>query len=35
KASDTTTAAFAQENIAKYEKSLWMLSSALQNTCKM
>ncbi|MFH5285230.1 Dps family protein [Campylobacter coli] len=35
KASDTTTAAFAQENIAKYEKSLWMLASVLQNTCKM
>ena len=29
KAADTTTAAFAQENIAKYEKSLWMLKSSL------
>ncbi|EAJ7572946.1 DNA starvation/stationary phase protection protein [Campylobacter upsaliensis] len=29
KAGDTTTAAFAQENIAKYEKSLWMLKSSL------
>ncbi|MCH5337134.1 MAG: DNA starvation/stationary phase protection protein [Campylobacter sp.] len=35
KTGDTTTAAFAQENIAKYEKSLWMLESALQNTCKI
>lgn len=34
KAGDTTTAAFAQENIAKYEKSLWMLESTLQNSCK-
>lgn len=32
KESDTTTAAFAQENIAKYEKILWMLDSSLQNT---
>ncbi|MCR6571050.1 Dps family protein [Campylobacter insulaenigrae] len=35
KASDTTTAAFAQENIAKYEKVLWMLNSTIQNTCSM
>ncbi|TXE85782.1 DNA starvation/stationary phase protection protein [Campylobacter volucris] len=35
KASDTTTAAFAQENIAKYEKTLWMLNSTIQNTCSM
>lgn len=35
KAGDTTTAAFAQENIAKYEKMLWMLESTLQNTCKI
>ncbi|STA73575.1 bacterioferritin [Campylobacter lari] len=35
KASDTTTAAFAQENIAKYEKALWMLNSTIQNTCSM
>lgn len=35
KASDTTTAAFAQENIAKYEKILWMLNSTIQNTCSM
>lgn len=35
KESDTTTAAFAQENIAKYEKSLWILGATLQNTCKM
>lgn len=34
KANDTTTASFAQENIAKYEKSLWMLNSSLQNSCK-
>lgn len=34
KAGDTTTAAFAQENIAKYEKSLWMLESTLQSSCK-
>ncbi len=34
KAGDTTTAAFAQENIAKYEKSLWMLESSLENSCK-
>ncbi|WP_258107835.1 Dps family protein [Campylobacter lari] len=35
KASDATTAAFAQENIAKYEKVLWMLNSTIQNTCSM
>ncbi|MCR6594616.1 Dps family protein [Campylobacter insulaenigrae] len=35
KASDTTTAAFAQENITKYEKVLWMLNSTIQNTCSM
>ncbi|MCR6574076.1 Dps family protein [Campylobacter insulaenigrae] len=35
KANDTTTAAFAQENIAKYEKVLWMLNSTIQNTCSM
>lgn len=35
KASDITTAAFAQENIAKYEKTLWMLNSTIQNTCSM
>lgn len=35
KASDTTTAAFAQEKIAKYEKDIWMLNSTIQNTCKM
>lgn len=35
KENDTTTAAFAQENIANYEKSLWMISSTLQNSCKM
>ncbi|MCR6591294.1 bacterioferritin [Campylobacter insulaenigrae] len=35
KASDTTTVAFAQENIAKYEKVLWMLNSTIQNTCSM
>ncbi|MBW1406770.1 DNA starvation/stationary phase protection protein, partial [Campylobacter jejuni] len=35
KESDTTTAAFAQENIAKYEKSLWMIGATLQGACKM
>ncbi|KAA6225910.1 MULTISPECIES: Dps family protein [unclassified Campylobacter] len=35
KEGDTTTAAFAQDNIAKYEKALWMLNSALQDTCKV
>ncbi|WP_291950875.1 Dps family protein [Campylobacter sp.] len=35
KANDTTTIAFAQENIAKYEKMLWMLNSTIQNTCSM
>ncbi|MCX2683821.1 DNA starvation/stationary phase protection protein [Campylobacter sp. MIT 21-1685] len=34
KVEDTTTASFAQENIAKYEKLLWMLSASLQNVCK-
>lgn len=34
KASDTTTATFAQENIAKYEKALWMLSASLENNAK-
>ncbi|WP_276882563.1 Dps family protein [Campylobacter cuniculorum] len=34
KAGDTTTVAFAQENIAKYEKSLWMLEATLENSCK-
>ncbi len=34
KAGDTTTAAFAQENIAKYEKSLWMLEATLTNSCQ-
>lgn len=34
KASDTTTATFAQENIAKYEKALWMLSVSLENNAK-
>ncbi|ARE81365.1 Dps family protein [Campylobacter helveticus] len=29
KAGDTTTAAFAQENIAKYEKNIWMLEASL------
>ncbi|HDZ5066192.1 TPA: DNA starvation/stationary phase protection protein [Campylobacter jejuni] len=35
KENDTTTADFAQENIAKYEKSLWMLGATLQSACKM
>ncbi|HEF7978046.1 TPA: DNA starvation/stationary phase protection protein, partial [Campylobacter jejuni] len=26
---------FAQENIAKYEKSLWMIGATLQGACKM
>lgn len=34
KANDITTAAFAQENIAKYEKALWMLSASLENNAK-
>lgn len=29
KAGDATTAAFAQENIAKYEKNIWMLEASL------
>lgn len=32
---DTTTSAFAQENIAKYEKAIWMLNSSLQNNCSL
>ncbi|HDZ5029644.1 TPA: DNA starvation/stationary phase protection protein [Campylobacter jejuni] len=35
KENDTTTADFAQENIAKYEKSLWMIGATLQSACKM
>ncbi|MBM0637418.1 DNA starvation/stationary phase protection protein [Campylobacter sp. VicNov18] len=35
KENDTTTAAFAQENIAKYEKNLWMIEATLEDTCKM
>lgn len=34
KVNDTTTAAFAQEKIAKYEKDLWMLRSTLQSSCQ-
>jgi len=34
KAGDTTTASFAQEKIAKCEKSLWMLDATLQESCK-
>lgn len=32
---DITTSAFAQENIAKYEKAIWMLNSSLQNNCSL
>ncbi|HDZ5007650.1 TPA: DNA starvation/stationary phase protection protein [Campylobacter jejuni] len=35
KENNTTTADFAQENIAKYEKSLWMIGATLQSACKM
>ncbi|AXP08887.1 DNA starvation/stationary phase protection protein [Campylobacter hepaticus] len=35
KENDTTTAAFAQENIAKYEKNLWMIGATLQDASKM
>ncbi|MPV80316.1 Dps family protein [Campylobacter hepaticus] len=35
KENDTTTAAFAQENIAKYEKNLWMIGATLQDASKI
>ncbi|TQR58177.1 Dps family protein [Campylobacter troglodytis] len=34
KDADTTTSALAQEQIAKLEKSLWMLDNALESSCK-
>ncbi|TQR30358.1 DNA starvation/stationary phase protection protein [Campylobacter sp. MIT 99-7217] len=35
KEGDTTTSSFAQDKIAEYEKSLWMLDSSLTNACSM
>lgn len=32
-AGDSTTSNIAQDNIAKYEKALWMLDSTLQDSC--
>lgn len=34
KAEDTTTSNLAQDKIAELEKALWMLDSALENSCR-
>lgn len=34
KENDTTTSNLAQDKIAEFEKALWMLSNALENSCK-